>query len=249
MPRAISILRRPRVARRLGQRAILLTGDRATVASDGDLFACAYAPHSHLFHRCCVIVHHGGIGTTGQALRAGKPQLVVPHMGDQNDNGHRIARAGIGRVLKAKLFSARRATPMLEDLLRDPARRERAARIGEAIALENGAQAAARASRTGAGARAGARWQVSPPRYRDAGLIPGIRSPAKRDAGRWAQQPSYFVVQRPTRIRGRFIDGIPLRPDRHRQRPRRSDAGAAAGPLGQADPDPGTRRLSAARGG
>ncbi len=133
------------VARRLGQRAILLTGDRASVATDSDIFACAYAPHSHLFHRCSVVVHHGGIGTTGQALRAGKPQLVVPHMGDQNDNGHRIARAGIGRVLKAKQFGARRATILIDDLLRDPARRERAARIGETIAQENGAQAAARA--------------------------------------------------------------------------------------------------------
>ena len=133
------------VARRLGQRAILLTGERETVATNADIFACAYAPHSHLFHRCSVIVHHGGIGTTGQALRAGKPQLVVPHMGDQNDNGHRIARAGIGRVLKAKHFGARRAAPMMEDLLRDVARRERAARMGETIALENGAQAAARA--------------------------------------------------------------------------------------------------------
>ncbi|WP_375393725.1 glycosyltransferase [uncultured Sphingomonas sp.] len=133
------------VARRLGQRAIMLTGERETVAADRDVFACAYAPHSHLFHRCSVVVHHGGIGTTGQALCAGKPQLVVPHMGDQNDNGHRIARAGIGLVLRAKHFSARRATILIEDLLRDPSRRERAARIGETIAQENGAQTAARA--------------------------------------------------------------------------------------------------------
>ena len=52
---------------------------------------------------------------------------------------------GSGGVLKAKHFSARRATAVMEDLLRDPARRERAARIGETIAQENGAQAAARA--------------------------------------------------------------------------------------------------------
>ncbi len=145
------------VARRLGQRAILLTGADATIAPSADLFACAYAPHSHLFHRCSVVVHHGGIGTTGQALRAGKPQLVVPHMGDQNDNGHRIARAGIGRVLKANRFSAARATRMIDDLLHDPARRERAARIGETIARENGAEAAARAieQALGPGKRAG----------------------------------------------------------------------------------------------
>ncbi|WP_404969313.1 glycosyltransferase [Sphingomonas sp. PP-CC-1A-547] len=35
-----------------------------------------------MFPLACAIVHHGGAGSTGQALRAGKPQLVVPHMGD-----------------------------------------------------------------------------------------------------------------------------------------------------------------------
>lgn len=132
-------------ARRLGRRAILLTGEREKMPSEADIFVCPYAPHSHLFHRCAVVVHHGGIGTTGQALRAGKPQLVVPHMGDQNDNGHRVARAGIGRVLKAKRFTAARATVLIEDLLRDQHRKDRAARIGETIALEDGAEAAARA--------------------------------------------------------------------------------------------------------
>jgi UDP:flavonoid glycosyltransferase YjiC (YdhE family) len=103
----------------------------------------AYAPHSTLFPRAAVIIHHGGIGTTGQALRAGKPQLVVPHMGDQADNAHRIRKMGIGQVLKARRFNARRAAAMISSLLDRPAYRAEAERVGALISPENGAEAAA----------------------------------------------------------------------------------------------------------
>jgi UDP:flavonoid glycosyltransferase YjiC (YdhE family) len=38
--------------------------------------AVDYAPFSELFPRAAVIVHHGGIGTTGLAMRSGRPMLV-----------------------------------------------------------------------------------------------------------------------------------------------------------------------------
>ncbi|HJU86158.1 MAG TPA: glycosyltransferase, partial [Gemmatimonadota bacterium] len=69
-------------ARRLGMRAVLLVGDdpgnlpRSTLGSDA--LAVERAPHAALFPRAAAIVHHGGIGTLGQALRAGRPMLVVP---------------------------------------------------------------------------------------------------------------------------------------------------------------------------
>jgi UDP:flavonoid glycosyltransferase YjiC (YdhE family) len=130
-------------ARLLGARAVLLTGERTRLQSKGDILVRAYAPHSTLFPRAAVIIHHGGIGTTGQALRAGKPQLVVPHMGDQADNAHRIRKMGIGLVLKARRFSARRAAPMIAALLDTPAYRAEADRVGALIRPENGAEAAA----------------------------------------------------------------------------------------------------------
>jgi UDP:flavonoid glycosyltransferase YjiC (YdhE family) len=133
-----------KVARRLGQRAVLLTGVEPAVAPSEEIFACAYAPHSALFPRASVTIHHGGVGTTGQALAAGKPQLVVPHMGDQNDNAHRVARLGVGRAYKGK-FTARRATPIIASLLADERRRREAERIGALVAAEHGADAAAAA--------------------------------------------------------------------------------------------------------
>ena len=130
-------------ARRLGRRAVLLTGCDAPTRVEGDIFRCAYAPHSLLFPRASVIIHHGGIGTTGQALRAGKPQLVVPHMGDQNDHAHRIQRMGIGYAIKPRRFSADRAEPIIAELLSNDSYRNTAAAIGARIARERGADAGA----------------------------------------------------------------------------------------------------------
>jgi len=41
-----------------------------------------------------MLVHHGGIGTSAQALTAGIPQLVVPFAHDQFDNAARLMRLG-----------------------------------------------------------------------------------------------------------------------------------------------------------
>ncbi len=95
-------------ARQLGMRAVLLTGGKGPARRDGDIFTCGYAPHSQLFPRAAAIIHHGGAGTIGQALRAGKPQLVVPHMGDQYDHAARIQRLGIGRRVATRRFEVER---------------------------------------------------------------------------------------------------------------------------------------------
>ncbi|MEO5868055.1 MAG: glycosyltransferase [Sphingomonas sp.] len=131
-------------ATRLGRRAILLTGGKSRLVSKGDILVRAYAPHSALFGRAAAIIHHGGIGTTGQALRAGKPQLVVPHMGDQADHAHRVKMMGVGRRLLARRFTAKRAAKRIASLL-DPANpyTANAERIGTLIAAERGAEAAA----------------------------------------------------------------------------------------------------------
>lgn len=130
------------LAHKLGRRAVLLAGEQTALRSEGDVFVCAYAPHSALFPRAAIVIHHGGAGTTGQALRAGKPQLVVPHMGDQYDHAHRIQRMGIGLRLDAARFTLLRAEAALA-ALNDPATIAEAARVGALIRAENGAAAAA----------------------------------------------------------------------------------------------------------
>ena len=58
-----------------------------------------YAPHNLVMPRASVIVHQGGVGTTAQALRAGRPTLVVPFGVDQPDNARRVVELGVGRTI------------------------------------------------------------------------------------------------------------------------------------------------------
>jgi hypothetical protein len=66
----------------------------------------AYAPFSKLFPRACAIVHQGGSGTTGQAMRAGRPMLIVPYAHDQPDNALRARKLnGVSATKLAGVFS------------------------------------------------------------------------------------------------------------------------------------------------
>jgi rhamnosyltransferase subunit B len=102
----------------------------------------AYVPYSLIFPHAAVIVHHGGIGTVGQALRAGRPQLIVPYLVDQPDNAQRVTRLGVARTLSPGEY---RRTRIVQELqcLAQPGYEERAAVIAEQVRRENGADAAA----------------------------------------------------------------------------------------------------------
>jgi len=52
--------------------------------------------HAQLFPRVSAVVHHGGAGTVANALRAGVPQVVVPHVVDQFWWAERVLRLGVG---------------------------------------------------------------------------------------------------------------------------------------------------------
>ena len=62
--------------------------------------AMPYRSFTRLLPHCSAIVHHGGIGTTSQALAAGIPQLIRPMAFDQFDNAVRIEKLGCGRWLR-----------------------------------------------------------------------------------------------------------------------------------------------------
>jgi UDP:flavonoid glycosyltransferase YjiC (YdhE family) len=135
-------------AARLGRRAVLVVGrdprNRPPRLPDG-VIAVEYASFARLFPRAAAIVHQGGIGTTGQAMRAGRPMLVVPFAHDQPDNADRVRRLGIARVVPRRRFGAERVAAELRDLLHNPAYAERAAAVGRKIGTEDGAEAAAAA--------------------------------------------------------------------------------------------------------
>ncbi|HEX8550601.1 MAG TPA: glycosyltransferase [Abditibacteriaceae bacterium] len=131
--------------RKLGRRAILLAGSQANVPDDlpPSVAAFDYAPYSALFPHCAAIVHQGGVGTTAQALRSGKPQLIMPYSHDQPDHAARIRRMGVGTSVPRASYSAATASGALQKILGDPEMAARAAHIGAIVRAENGAETAA----------------------------------------------------------------------------------------------------------
>jgi UDP:flavonoid glycosyltransferase YjiC (YdhE family) len=132
-------------ARLLDRRAVLLVGkdprNRPPALPEG-IVAFDYVPYSDLFPRAAAIVHQGGIGTTAQAMRAGRPMLVMPYGHDQPDNGARVARLGIARVISRRDYRPRRAAAELRRLLDDPTLARRAAEVGRRVRAEDGVAAA-----------------------------------------------------------------------------------------------------------
>lgn len=133
-------------AMRLGIRAILLAGanERAQLPRTipDSILVAGYAPYSEVLPRVALTVHQGGIGTTAQALRAGRPMLVVPWAHDQPDNAERLRRMGVAQWMDRRRYTADRAAQVLKKLLDGRGYLERAADIGAKIRQENGLQAA-----------------------------------------------------------------------------------------------------------
>ena len=106
-------------ARRLRRRALLVGTSAGCEEDTGDVLMIPYVTYSHVFPRASVIIHQGGSGTTGEALRAGRPMLVVPYGWDQPDNAYRIERLGAGLHLPRNKYSVDAATAAIKLLLDD----------------------------------------------------------------------------------------------------------------------------------
>ncbi len=131
-----------RVARQLQQRAVLVAGSRATqladLAGDPSLLVLDYVNYDALFPRASLIVHQGGIGTTAQAARSGRPMLIVPFGFDQFDNAEHMVRLGAARRLRREDFTAERVAPVIAGMLGDIELARGAAVAGKRLAAQDG---------------------------------------------------------------------------------------------------------------
>ncbi len=130
--------------RRLGCRAVFLVGkdprNRPYAPVSENVFVTDYAPHAKVFPRAAVVAHQGGIGTAAQALRAGRPMLVVPYGMDQPDNAVRLFRLGVARVLPRRRYRARRAAREISKLMTDDRYREAACQAARSLRAEDAVQ-------------------------------------------------------------------------------------------------------------
>ncbi|WP_308016552.1 glycosyltransferase [Jidongwangia harbinensis] len=124
-----------------GARGVLATGwgGLREIPSPKDVFVTGEVPHETVFPRVAAVVHHGGAGTTAAAVRAGKPHVVCPFVGDQPFWGTRMRQLG---VAPDPIAQPDLTVPALAAAIRraisDPAMIDAAARLGERVRAENG---------------------------------------------------------------------------------------------------------------
>jgi rhamnosyltransferase subunit B len=115
--------------RALGVRGILLSRDTQHLTADQDSVIHAdpdifYA----LLPRAAAMVHHGGLGTCVEVLANGVPQMTVPEMHDQPYHAKTMKRLGVSLSVPRRQY-ARRAIPLLKQLLESQEIRENSRRL------------------------------------------------------------------------------------------------------------------------
>ncbi len=135
-----------KAAMRLGIRAVLLIGtdprNQLKTALPETVCVAEYAPYSELFNRVAMVVHQGGVGTTAQCLRAGKPMLIMPFSHDQPDNARRMRRLKVARVMQRGNYKPWRVARKLKAMLAEPRLAQQSESVARQLASENGVRAA-----------------------------------------------------------------------------------------------------------
>jgi rhamnosyltransferase subunit B len=135
----------------LGLRGVFLTQFREQVSPrlPEHVRHFDYIPFSAVLPRSAALVHHGGIGTTAQAILAGIPQLIVPNTHDQPDNAVRVRRLGLGDFLLPKAYTHDRVTGKLLGLM-SPAIKNNCVRVAHRVCRDSLQKASALVERLAA---------------------------------------------------------------------------------------------------
>ena len=120
---------------RLKRPGVLISTNAAQIPSrlPAHIVAARYLPFSQVLPRSTAIVHHGGVGTTSQALRAGTPQVVLPMAFDQFDNAERVTRLRCGSWLPMRKQNTDRLVAHLQNL---PHTATRTTEVAERLAIQ-----------------------------------------------------------------------------------------------------------------
>ena len=126
--------------RQTGRRGILMTGWGGLDPQDlpPEIRVVRSVPHDWLFPRMAAIVHHGGSGTTGEALRAGQPQIVIPFGFDQPFWANRLKAIGVGQAINRTRLTADQLAHAIDHAVTDQRMQAQAAAIGIKVRAENG---------------------------------------------------------------------------------------------------------------
>lgn len=124
-----------------GHRGLLVSGWGGLKASDlpENVVMVESVPHDWLFPKVAAVVHHGGAGTTGAGLRAGKPTIICPFLADQPFWGKLVYQQGVGpKPISQYRLTADALAEAITITMQDQPMQERATELGERIRAEDG---------------------------------------------------------------------------------------------------------------
>jgi len=120
----------------LGRPAIFLSRDAADIPPglSPRIIHLEFEPLPDILPHVRLIVHHAGIGTSADALRAGIPQILLPFSYDQPDNATRLQRLGVGKMLSAGNLTVDGLKEAIRHVLETPQFMDRARHYAQAMA-------------------------------------------------------------------------------------------------------------------
>ena len=137
------------------RRALRLTGQRGIVvggwsgiapgdAPDDGLWRAGDVPYDWLFPRASCVIHHGGCGTVGAVLRAGRPSILLPQIAAQEAFGAMLRREGLATgVFDVQALDPDALAAAIRAAVADERCRKTARRWQEVVAGEGGVARAA----------------------------------------------------------------------------------------------------------
>jgi UDP:flavonoid glycosyltransferase YjiC (YdhE family) len=129
----------------LGMRAVFLTPYSEQIPANlpASIRHERYVPLERLTPRAALLVHHGGIGTCAQGMRAGIPQLVSPLFFDQKDNAERLITLGAGEILAREHYAKTALADKMQSLMNSRQVKQNCAQLASLVDHEALARACA----------------------------------------------------------------------------------------------------------
>lgn len=128
----------------VGRRCVIVGRAPAERVLPAGTLVVPYATYELLFPRAAAVVIHGGAGTTGEALRSGRPAVVVPLAFDQFGMAWHVERLGTGVRVPRRGRSRATIASALRRACEDPHVEARATQVAAELRGEpDGAEQAA----------------------------------------------------------------------------------------------------------
>ncbi len=124
-----------KVLQQMNKRGIFI-GNADYLPYSKAILVSKFIPFQAVFPKAEMIVHHGGIGTIIPAIKAAKPQLIVPFSHDQPDNAIRVKNSGLGEILYPHKFTADNCIKMIKKLNADDQVKQTCKNYSDKIDLE-----------------------------------------------------------------------------------------------------------------